>query len=191
METKTESKNEFQEFFVGFQQIPNDILGALLKISNDEDERTIISSLQPTLLNQFKEVSLNATQLFEKAPKQTLTEVEKVLKISSANSVLKSLKQSLPSIGSLIGKLGINEIVHAVKKIIRKIFELLNKEMPKWLDAIFIIIDEIFNMLFGGTSAKLKNLFSLSEQNFLSELTHLTRLEKVSYGVMHEKDDDE
>ena len=191
MDEKNQIKTLLQEFLQNFEQIPKDIVEALVKVTADEDEKNIINSLAPALNNQFRELSANISDLSIRASKQNVYDVEQVIKISSGIHLAKSLKLALPSIGSLIGKLGINEIIMAFKKIVRKIFELLGKEIPKWLDAILLIIDEIIKMFFGGSSLKMINLFSHAEQNFLSELTHLSKLERATYGFVTENEDEE
>lgn len=181
METTKPNNNLLTEFLSRFEQVPADIITAMTNSSSDADEKNILNSLLPSLSSQFKELSSSITELTGKADKQSMEEVQQTLRISSGLPLMNSLKGSLPSIGSLIGKLGINEIVKAIKKIIRKIFELLGKELPKWLDAILLIIDEIFNMIFGGDSQKTANAFADAELNFLRQMTQLSHLENATY----------
>jgi hypothetical protein len=150
-----------------------------MKASDDEDEKSIINSFLPTLSNQFKELSLHIQDISTKAPLQNHVEVERFLKVSSAVSLANNFKLSLPSIGSLIGKLGIAGIIHEIKKLIEAIIELFGK-IPKWLEKLFLIIDEIINDLLGGDSTKTKNMLSDAEQNFLKERRYRILLEKAS-----------
>lgn len=191
METSNQGKNLLTEFLNRFEQLPADITTALINVSSNADEKNILTSLSPVLNNQFKEISLKVAELSTKADKQSLEEVDEVLKVSSALPLLNSAKLALPSIGSLIGKLGIDEIVKAIKKIIRKIFEILKKELPAWLDAVFLVIDEIINMLFGSDSQKARTLFSETEQNFLKELTQLAKLENATYRASRLREDED
>jgi len=52
-----------------------------------------------------------------------------------------------PGANSRISLALISVIVEAVKKIIRLIFELLGKPIPKWLDILMQIIDNILRLL--------------------------------------------
>lgn len=187
------AKNQtlLQEFLQTIEQIPSDVVAELLKVTVDEDGKNIINAFAPTLINQFKEISLHLNEMSTKATKQNLTEVEQFLKISSGVSLAKNLKIALPSIGSIIGKLGIDGIIKEIKKIILKIFELLQINLPLWVDSIINLIDEIIADLFGGDSIKLKTALSQAEQNYLAELTQLAKLEKVrSYSVKDEDEND-
>jgi hypothetical protein len=183
------TKALLQEFLEIFEQIPSDITSALLKVTDDEDEKNIINSFVPTLNNQFKELSLHIQERSVKSTLQNNSEVEKFLKISSGVSLAKSLKTALPSIGSIIGKLGIAGIVHEIKKLITAILDLFGIK-PKWLEPLFLIIDEIFNDIFGGTSQKMKNLLSQAEQNFLAERRQMVLLQKASECLNDENEDE-
>lgn len=182
METKNQPQSLLSDFLKELENLPAQLTDALAKNSNDEDEKNIISSLAPTLKNQFQEIANSLNELNQKATRQGLANAEQLLKSSSALNVTKSLKLALPSIGSLFGKLGLQEIIFAIKKIIRGIFAALGKELPKWLDVVLNIIDEIINMLFGGDSPKTKSILSLAEQNFLREITLVEKLNKVSFS---------
>jgi hypothetical protein len=191
METKKQNQSLLQEFLRTIEQIPSDIVTELLKVTSDEDEKNIINAFAPTLNNQFKEVSLYLNELSAKATKQKLSEVEKFLKISSSVSLAKNLKIALPSIGSIVGKLGIDGIIKEIKKIIMAIFDILGIKLPKWVITLINLIDEIIADLFGGGSIKLKSALSQAEQNYLAELTQLAKLEKArNYKIEEEEEED-
>lgn len=190
MDTKNQAETLLSEFLSGFEQIPADITTALSDISSDADEKNIISAIAPSLISQFRGLSVSINEFAAKADKQSHEEVTQLLKVSSGVPLLNSLKLSLPSIGSLVGKLGIAEIVRGIKKIIRKIFELLNKKMPVWLDAVLLIIDEIIDMIFGKDSQKAMNMFAGAELNFLKQITQLTHLENATYRAGELSEDD-
>ena len=174
------NSKRLKDFTESLKSVPTQICEAQLKVSNDEDEKSVITTYQIILKEQFENISSEIEQVSLNASKQNLAEVDKLLKISSGNTIINNIKGILPNIGSLIGKLGIDEIVKAIKKIIRKIFELLNKTIPTWLDAILVVIDEFFEMLFGGESASDRMFLSQNEQNFLAELTNLENLERAT-----------
>jgi hypothetical protein len=190
MEIKNQNPSLLTEFLKELEKVPTHLTEALLNNSKDEDEKNVINSLSSTLNAQFLEISNSINQASLKSTKQGILEAEQVLKSSAALNVTKSLKLALPSIGSLFGKFGIQEIVMAIKKIIDAIFEALNKEKPKWLGAIENIIDEIINMLLGGDSSKVKNMLSLAEQNFIKEVTLVEKLNKVRFSNSDEDEDE-
>ena len=187
METKNENKSLLSEFSKELETVSDLLVAALNNNAQDEDEKNIINSLAPTLKNQFLELSSSIQSFTQKLTKQGSADVEQLLKSSAALDLTKSLKLALPSIGSLFGKLGIQEIIFAIKKIIRAIF---GDKLPKWLDSVLNIIDEIINTLFGGDSPKVKNILSMAEQNFLKEITLVAKLNQVNFQ-RHDGEDDE
>ena len=189
METKNQNLNGslLDEFLKELVNIPVLMTEALLKNSSDEDEKNIITSLAPTLKIQFQELSNSIQDLASKSSKQGVAEMNQILKSSAAMDITKSFKMALPSIGSLFGKFGIQEIIFAIKKIIRALF---GDKIPKWLDTILNIIDEILNMLKGGDSPKTKNMLSMAEQNFLREITLVEKLNKVRFSSENDEEED-
>lgn len=189
MTDTTASKPLFLDFLDAFVQIPFDLQKALLNLSGDEDEKRIIDSLMPALTEQFQGLSFYIKEIAEKASLQENEEVEKFLRISSGLRLASDFKLALPSIGSIIGKLGIVGIIHEIKKLIEAIIELFRK-VPKWLEKLFLIIDQIINTLLGGGSTKTKNMLSEAEVNFLKERRHRILLEKAAeYNTYTDEDE--
>ncbi|MBN8570964.1 MAG: hypothetical protein J0M18_15150 [Ignavibacteria bacterium] len=180
MSKETAAKSLLSDFLLKFEQIPNDIIESLHKVTDDADEKNVINSFAPTLVNQFKELSSFVVEKSSRASSEGLRNSEQFLKISSGNSLVNNLKLSLPSIGSIVGKLGISGIIQEIKKIVMGILEAFGITLPKWLTKIINLIDEIINDLLGGGSIKMHTALSQKEQNYLAELTHLARLERAS-----------
>lgn len=185
-----QEKTLLQDFLESLEQVPNDVVKAALRASADEDEKMIINSFAPTIINQFRELSLHITEMASFASRQKIADVEKLLKMTSGVSLVKNLKLALPSIGSIIGKLGIDGIIKEIKKIIRFLLEILHINLPNWVDELIILIDQIFAAIFGGSSIKMKTALSQSEQNYLAELTQFSKLQKATRGL-HEEIEEE
>lgn len=186
MDTKNQPQSLLHEFLKELETIPTQLTDALLNNATDEDEKNIINSVAPALKVQFQEISNSINESSKKFTRQDISNTEQFLKTSAALSITKSFKMALPSIGSLFGKLGLQEIIFAIKKIIRALF----KKMPDWLNTLLDIIDEIINMLFGKDSAKTKNILSMAEQNFLKEITLVARLNKIEFSnELNEEDE--
>ncbi|WP_405225200.1 hypothetical protein [Dokdonia sp. Asnod1-B02] len=96
-----------------------------------------------------------------------------------------------PSIGSLVGKLGIDRIIKEIKKIIYTILDMIGIKLPKWLDKIINLIDEIIAFILSGGSSKMMTTFSIQEQNYLNELTQLAKLEQAHQFKFQEDEDEE
>lgn len=191
MEKNQSTETILTLFLKKIENLPIEITDNLLKYSNDEDEKNIINTYAPTLKNQFKELSFFINEQSLKASSQGNADVEQFLKIASPNQMMSNLKIALPSIGSVVGKLGIDGIVKEIKKIIKEILGLFGINLPKWIDGLLTLIDEILNMLFGGGSAKMRIAMSQIEQNYLAELTQLAKLKKATKDLSNDEDNDD
>lgn len=191
MDIKNNEKSLLTDFLQKFEQIPTDLLETLLKVTEDEDEKNVINSFAPAFKSQFRELSVVASGKAAIATRQGLSEVEQFLKVSSGTALASNMKLALPSIGSLVGKLGLAGIVQEIKKILKKVLEILHITLPEWVEAALLIIDEILNLLLGGGSVKTRTALSQLEQNYLAEKTHLAKLERASEFRYQQDSDDE
>lgn len=191
METKDREPSLLREFLQSIEEIPKQIVDALIKTSENEDEKNVINAFAPAFINQFRELSVAATERAGIVSRQKLNETEEFLRISSGNMLASNLKIALPSIGSIIGKLGIAGFIQEIKKIIEKLLGILGFKLPEKLWAIINLIDEILNNLLGLGSIKTRNALSQMEQNYLAELTQLTKLEKASQFKFQDDEDED
>lgn len=180
MEKNNKEQPLLNEFLQRFEKIPTQIVDSLLKVTEDEDEKNVINSFAPTFKNQFQELSRFVSEKTGVATRQGIAEAETFLRVSSGTALADNLGLALPSIGSIVGKLGIAGMVQEIKKIIKKLLELFGIRLPPWIDGIVNLIDEILNHLLGGESTKTRNALSQMEQNYLAELTQLAKLERAS-----------
>ena len=116
--------------------------------------------------------------------------MERLLKMTSGPTLVKSLKGALPSIGSVVGKMGIGGIITEIKKIIDFILQYLLPDLPNWIHQLILLIDEIINDILSGGIIKIKNALSQAEQNFLAELTGLARLQKATMDLRDSQEEE-
>lgn len=189
MDTPSEA-SLLTEFLTLFEQVPKELVAELLRVTTDEDHRLVVNALAPTLTNQFKEIAAHLRVAETRSSRQQTGDAEHFLKLSSATTLTSGLKVALPSIGSLIGKLGISGIVMEIKKIITKLFEIFHIKLPQWVLDLVNLIDEIFHHMLGD-SIKTKTALSRSEQNYLAELTQLARLKNATRAGANDDEDDD
>jgi hypothetical protein len=178
-------------FLENLETVPKELIEALLHVSCDEDEKNVIHAITPAFVNQFKELSNFISEQACKCSKQSAANVEQFLKISSAKMLLEDLKIALPSIGSIVGKLGIDGIIKEIKKVIKEILKLFGVSLPDWIDTLVNLIDEIIATIFGVTSAKLRITLSQIEQHYLAELTQLAKLQKATRALSTSEEDED
>jgi hypothetical protein len=192
MPTETKkSDNVLEQFLSEFETLVSGITEHALKNAEDEDEKAVIQSFAPSLNNQIFELNQFIRESAKKSSKQQEHDVIEVLKISSGVSLAKNAKGMFPSIGSLVGKLGIDRIIKEIKKVIYAIVELIGIKLPKWFDKIVNLIDEIITFILSGGSSKMMTTFSIQEQNYLNELTQLAKLEQAHQFKFQEDEDEE
>ena len=192
MPTETKkSDNVLEQFLSEFETLVSGITEHALKNAEDEDEKAVIQSFAPSLNNQIFELNQFIRESAKKSSKQQERDVLEVLKISSGVSLAKNAKGMFPSIGSLVGKLGIDRIIKEIKKIIYAILDMIGIKLPKWLDKIINLIDEIIAFILSGGSSKMMTTFSIQEQNYLNELMQLAKLEQAHQFKFQEDEDEE
>lgn len=192
MNKEAKAEENLLSMFLGeFGKFAEQISEAALRQTEDEDEKAVIRAFAPSLVNQVSELSNFIREQAARSTKQQMAEVNQVLKLTSGVTLAQSAQGLLPSIGSVIGKLGIARILEELKKIVRGIFEAFNIKMPKWLELILLIIDELANTILSAGSAKMATTLSIQEQNYLAELTQLAKLQQASQFKYQEDEDDE
>lgn len=190
----TEVKKEiplFVEFFDEFENFIKSFVGAADKSAEDEDERGVIQSLGPTLVSQIGELKTYVIGRSERASSAQRTEAEIALRMSSGVQLARNAKGLLGNIRSFIGSLGIGKILEELKKIVRLLVEAFGWSIPKWLDTLFTLIDEIAEAILGAKSTKLATALSRQAQNYLGELTQLERLKAAKVDGSDEDDMDD
>jgi len=183
-------KTLVQEFTELIEKIPADLISMALKISADEDEKAIINAFGPVLAVQFKELGSHLSEASANSSPQQSAEAEKFLRMSSGVTLANNFKIALPSLGSIVGKLGIDGIIKEIKKIITKLLEIFHINLPGWVHDIVNLIDEIIADIAGLGSIKMKTALSQAEQNYLGELTQLARLKKATRDLSVDQDED-
>lgn len=192
MSTDSKKSTEtVQTFLSNFSNLITNTTEQSIKLAQDEDEKAVIKAFAPTLIEEVNQLNSFILQYFKKSSLQQKAEIDQVIQISSGISLTENAKSIFPSLGSIIGKLGLSRIVKEIKKIIRMILDALGINLPKWLDAVLNLIDEILDAIFGAGSSKLATILSIQEQNYLSELTHLAKLQQANQFKYQDDHDDE
>lgn len=179
------------EFFEEFETFVKSFVASADKSAEDEDERGVVQSLGPTLISQIAELKAYVIERSERASSAQRQEADVALRMSSGVQLAKNSKGLLGNIRSFIGSLGIGKIFEEIKKIVRLLFEAFGWSIPKWLNTLFTLIDEIAEAILGAKSPKLATALSRQAQNYLGELTQLERLKAVKADGFDDDDMDE
>lgn len=179
------------QFFGEFRELVNLIPREIQTLQEDADEKAVVQAFAQTLYNQVDQLSDYVLGLVGRSSKQRQAEVQHVLLVTSGMTLVKEAKQMLPSIGSVAGKLGLSRVVKELKKIIRLILDAIGAPLPRWMDGLLNLIDEILDAILSAGSAKMATTLSIQEQNYLAELTQLAKLQQANQFRSQNDDDDE
>lgn len=188
---KKDDLSEIRAFFDQFATFVSEGARELIKISDDEDEKAVIKSLFPTVNSQIKETGAYIMERGEVANRQQRADAVQAFKMSSGPQLLTNAKGIFGSLKSFIGKLGFAKIAQEVKKIFRIIMDAFGWAIPKWIETILLLIDQIVNFLTGGKSMKMQTALSVQEQNYLAEMTLHARLQRAMSVDGVDDDEDE
>jgi hypothetical protein len=120
-----------------------------------------------------------------------VTSIEQILKVSSGVTLVKDAKLLSQNVGSTISRIGISDIIHQIKKIIRIILVDILGLDPGAVDFWLEVLDELINILLSIGSFRLANTLSKMHQNYLAELTQFEKLKKASETSNNNEDEEE
>ena len=189
-QTETTPTTFLNSFFSDFEAFIVELSSNLIKRADDEDEKAVIREGTAPIPGQISEMKQYVLERAENASKGELNEARRALRMANPTQIMKSGKGLFGNIGSLIGNLGIGRIIQEIKKIVRLIFDAFGWKMPKWLDLILLIIDQLVNLVLGTKSSKFATALSDAEVNYLNELEATVRLQNaVAAGSSNETDE--
>jgi hypothetical protein len=168
------------------------ISGQILEAVGPGEDRLVIESTGESFVAQTKKLTTYVRETAPGISPMQRRDLDQFLRVQDGEALvdraLKISEQTLSGGGSAVSKgflSWINEIMHALKKIIRMIFDLFGG-MPKWLDTLFLIIDEFLNLLkslfgerMGLNASEIADQASREEVNFIREMTALAELQAV------------
>jgi hypothetical protein len=191
MSTPDASKSLIFQFTENLRHIPDLITEGVLQSLDDEDGKLIVLAYSTALRNQFTAISNLIQETEPTLSKERLRSAENLLKLTSGIELTNQVKGLCINLKSNIAKIGLAGLIQMIKKIIKWLIENIFKNLPKWINSLLDLIDEILNEIFGIGSPKLATILSQKEQNYLSELTRLAILNREERYLFDNTEDDE
>ncbi|HEU4883328.1 MAG TPA: hypothetical protein VFT45_13800 [Longimicrobium sp.] len=151
----------------------------------------IADTVSEALRHQVHELGAFMREGVPRMSGQSAREVNQVLRMQGGDILLRGATQA--ALGPLSPEklLGLDEIFNEIKKIIRKLLQLIFPNLPKWFDEFILILDQLFRLLSSLLFPKVKLPLHKSEVQFLRELYELGRLEQLQERVDANGDDDD
>lgn len=142
-------KGDFPQFLRAYADFTRTLVDRIYETNDDPDTIGAVRILGPVAVEQAAQLSRAAEEMYEQLGPAEREIVERQLKLTAAMTLVRGMNESVSRAGanSKISLGLITVIVEAIKKIIRLIFELLGKPIPKWLDILLQIIDNILRIL--------------------------------------------
>jgi len=188
--TSKNESNPLESFLTNFGKFPQLIQEGMLRQSQDEDEKQLISGLGGVLQEQVSSLCEYTLKSSDFLSKQQTFEVQQVLRLTAADTLAGNAQKVAVNLSSTTAKVGAGGIFQELKKIIRMLLDAFGITLPKWLDALINLIDEILNKILSVGSLKLARSLSFMEQDYLGELRQLAKLEHER-AYLYDFDDDD
>lgn len=177
---KTESATTdlLSPFLRDLEKLPGIMVEGMLNQAENEDEKVVLRALGGTLQSQFSELVGFIRERGGRLSAQQKQESDQVLRLSSAGSLIASGSGLSANLGTQVAKIGLAGIIKEIKKIVPMLLEAFGIKIPKWLDALLTVIDELVNLFLSTGSPGLAGILSRMEQDYLKELGDLARLQR-------------
>jgi len=148
------------KFLGEFEQLPKLMLEGMLQQAETEDEKEVLRALGGTLATQFSEVTGYIRERSGRLSAQQQQETEQVLRLTAAGSLVASGSRLAINLAPQVAKIGLVGIVMEIKKIIRMLLEAFGIKLPKWLEFLFLVIDQLMNLFTSTGSPSLATTLS-------------------------------
>jgi hypothetical protein len=183
---------ELNKFLTGFvalaAQVPKGILAQL----TDPDEKDLVAAYAAPLNEQVTQLTNYIRQKANGASQQGLEEIGTTLRMMAANTLVENGMRVAQNLTTQTAKITLSDIFTLIKKIIDKLAEIFGFTLPKWFWPLMELIDEFVNFLLSMGLIRLANTLSRRHQDFMSEMTHLKRLQReVALASNHGEDEGE
>ncbi|MEY2502286.1 MAG: hypothetical protein QOI07_2620 [Verrucomicrobiota bacterium] len=179
-------------FLASVDRFTETITEQIFAVVGDADDRLVIESTGQSFVAQTRKLTNHMREVAPAITPMQRRELDQFLRIQDGDALVERAllvsEQTLAKGPAAVttGFLSwINEVMHTLKKIVGMIFDLFGG-MPKWLDTIFLIIDELLNLLkslFGkrvGLNAReVAEQASQEEICFIQELKALAELQSA------------
>jgi hypothetical protein len=191
--TETES-TPLNETLIAFEKFVSEISIGALSCSQDIETKRMISTNSDSLQSQFKKITEYTRLHYSKLNVAQKEEIDIFLKVQDGihigNSGAETAKIAFAS-GWFKKFLKwalkwFKEIKKVLREIIALILDALGIRFPKWLETIFLLLDELHDAIlellsdvFGLDSSKFAAEASRSEVNYLKELHAVEKLRRL------------
>ncbi|HEX8071332.1 MAG TPA: hypothetical protein VF546_15360 [Pyrinomonadaceae bacterium] len=188
-----EPSNLLNTFLDGIGKYIEEFTGSVkTSLAEGDDAHDIADTLSATLREQFVQLNGFLRAEFNKQSPRAREEVGRVLRMTAGNDLV---ERAVPAAGGVITQakaLGLSGIIKEIKKIIRMLLDIFFPNWkPKWLNMLFTLIDELFDLIIRLLFPKLADTLSRHEVNYLRELRATAQLARMNESGGDEDGEDD
>lgn len=182
---------DLDKFLTKFVELTSQVSKGMLAQSADADEKELIAAYAKPLNEQVVQLSDYLRQKARNSSRQVVEEIGTILRLTAADTLAESGMRVAQNLSSQKAKIGLSDIINLIKKIINVLAEIFHINLPDWFHPLMELIDEIINFLLSIGLIKLASTLSKRHQDYMSELTHMKRLQRASAWRNQNAEEDE
>jgi hypothetical protein len=182
---------ELNKFLTGFVELTAQIPNGILAQSTDPDEKELVAAYAAPLNQQVGQLTDYIRQKASTTSKQGLEELGAILRMMAGNTLVENGMRVARNLTSQKAKIALSDIINLIKKILTQLIKIFGITLPSWFWPLFELIDEIINFLISLGLIRLASTLSRRHQDYMSELTHLMRLQRESALANNSGEDDD
>ena len=183
--------SELDKFLSKFVELSVQVPKGMLAQSTDPDEKELILAYARPLNEQIVQLSDYIRKKAGNASPKALDEIATILRVTAANTLAESGLRVARNISSQKAKIAISDIIKLIKKILEQLVNIFHINLPEWFWPLIELIDEILDFLLSIGLIRLASTLSKRHQDYMSELTHLKRLQRESALSNNHADEEE
>lgn len=189
-----------EEFLGAAEGFVKNVSAAMVGAAGDDPDALLIRGTSVTVIAQFASLCQEVRSGYRGANAAARREADRFLSIQQGALLARTGEEA--ALAALAAGPGggffgwVSQHLEEIKKIIRWILGLIFKELPKWVDEIITLIDELWDLIasllggvFGLNRQEIANEISARAVNTKNELAALERLAAATRGTREESGD--
>jgi phage-related protein len=160
-----------------FGTVSTTVRGESQRFDDAPSAADLFDQVQSQIGNLFTDIIAAA----ERAGTELAEEITQVIRIIDPLGLLRRVAEAVKTLTETGIKLFIR-VLQEIKKIIRVLWELVFGKMPRWLETVLLLIDELAKAGVEILFPKLANELSQGEVNYLTEVHAARRITLLDHG---------
>ncbi|HYI41660.1 MAG TPA: hypothetical protein VE053_15230 [Allosphingosinicella sp.] len=160
-----------EEFLGAAEAFVTNVADAMVKAAGDDPDALLIRGTSRTVIAQFASLCQEVRSSYRGANANARREADKLLSIQQGAILARTGEETAMAAlaagpgGGFFG--WVSQHLEEIKKIIRFILGVIFKELPKWVDEIITLVDELWDLI----SSLLSGVFGFKRQEIADEIS--------------------